>query len=48
MNTLVVCPDEIVGYTELKNSSEMFDGTNANSYKKIMLNEPPLIAEQDV
>jgi len=24
MNTFVVLPEEIVGYTELKNSSEMF------------------------
>ena len=48
MNTFVVLPDEIVGYTELKNSSEMFDGTNANSSRKMMLKEPPRIADPDV
>ena len=47
MNTFVVLPEEIVGYTELKNSSEIL-GTNANSSKKMMLKEPPRIAEPEV
>ena len=48
MNTFVVLPEEIVGYTELKNSSEMLWGTNANSSRKMMLNEPPRIADPEV
>ena len=46
--TLVVLPDEIVGYTEEKNCSAMWLGMNANSSKKIMLNELPRTAELDV
>ena len=48
MNTLVVLPDEIVGYTELINSSEILDGTKANSSKKIILKVPPRIADPEV
>ena len=32
----------------MKNSSEMLWGTNANSSKKMMLNEPPRIADPEV
>jgi len=45
---LEVLPDEITGYTELKNSSAMLLGTNANSSKNTQLKEPPRIAELDV
>ena len=48
MNTFVVLPEEIVGYTELKNSSEMLCGTKANSSKKMMLKVPPRIADPEV
>ena len=46
--TFVVLPDDIVGYTELKNSSDTVDGTYANSSRNIMLYEPPRIALADV
>ena len=48
MNTFVVLPEEIVGYTELKNSSDILWGTNANSSKKMILKEPPRIADPEV
>ena len=48
MNTFVVLPEEIVGYTELKNSSEILEGTNANSSRKIILKLPPRIADPEV
>ena len=46
--TREVLPDEIVGYTELKNCSDILFGIKANSSRNIMLNEPPLIALEDV
>ena len=44
----MVLPDDIVGYTQLKNSSDTVDGTYANSSRNIMLYEPPRIALADV
>ena len=48
MTTLVFVPEIIVGYTEVKKSSCMFLGTNANSsrYKKLI--ENPRIAVEAV
>jgi len=46
--TFVVLPDEIVGYTELKNCSATLAGTYANSSRKIMLYEPPRTALAEV
>ena len=37
MITFVDLPEDIVGYTELKNCSATFDGTYANSSKNMML-----------
>ena len=49
IKTFVDCPDEIVGYTESKNSSAKDGGsTCANSSRKITLNEDPLTADDDV
>jgi hypothetical protein len=48
MITLVDLPDEIVGYTEEKNCSAMLFGMNANSSRKMMLNEFPRTALEDV
>ena len=45
---LVFLPDEITGYTAVKNSFAMLLGTNANSSKNTRLNEPPRIADDDV
>ena len=46
--TFVVLPDDIVGYTELKNCSATLDGTYANSSRNIILYEPPRTADADV
>ena len=48
INTLDVLPDDIVGYTELKNSSCTVAGTNANSSKYTKLIDIPLTADADV
>ena len=46
--TFVDLPDDIVGYTELKNCSATLAGTYANSSRKIILNELPRTVEADV
>ena len=48
IKTLVVLPDEMVGYTDRKKSCAMCSGTNANSSKNIILKVPPLIALDEV
>src|SRR6056300_1299174 len=46
--TLEDLPEEIVGYTELKNCSAMLFEIKANSSRKIILYEPPRTADADV
>jgi hypothetical protein len=48
MTTFEVFPDEMVGYTDEKNSSAMFGGTKANSSSSRKLNESPRTALEDV
>ena len=48
INTLVVSPEDMVGYTEVKNDSAMVFGTCANSSRKMMLKEEPRTAEPEV
>ena len=46
--TFVDLPDEIVGYTDEKNCSAILFGMKANSSKKMILNEFPRTALEDV
>ena len=49
IKTFVVSPEEIVGYTEVKNSSAKFGGSIwANSSIKIMLKDEPRTADDEV